>query len=60
LSILRRISLALVLLAGCSPEQSANIGAQPKKTVDRVTTDVNRNLQQGGQDSDRLKDSDAK
>ena len=60
MSTLPRISLLLVALAACSPEQSANIGAQPKKTVDRVTTDVNRNLQQGGQDSERLKDADTK
>ena len=60
MSTLPRISLFLIALAACSPEQSANIGAQPKKTVDRVTTDVNRNLQQGGQDSERLKDADTK
>ena len=60
MSTLPRISLLLLALAACSPEQSANIGAQPKKTMDRVTTDVNRKLQQSGQDSERLNDADAK
>jgi hypothetical protein len=31
-----------LLLAGCSPEQSKDIGAQPKKTIDKVTVDVNQ------------------
>ena len=44
-------------LAACSPEQSRDIGAQPKKTVDRATTDVNKGLQQG---SDRLKQQEGK
>ena len=44
-----------MLLAGCSPEQSKAIGNQPKKTVDKVTTDVGKAMQQG-QDSDRLKE----
>jgi hypothetical protein len=47
--------LFLVLLAACSPEQSKQIGAQPKKTIDKVTTDVNKAMQQG-QESDRLKE----
>jgi hypothetical protein len=42
-----------LLAAACSPEQSKNIGAQPKKTIDRATTDVNKAMQQG---SDRLKE----
>ena len=41
--------------AACSPEQSKSIGAQPKKTVDKVTVDVNKSMQQG---SERLKDQD--
>jgi len=41
------------VLAACSPEQSANVGAQPKKTMDRATTDVNKAMQQG---SERLKE----
>jgi hypothetical protein len=55
LSTLLRISLALALLAGCSPEQSKSIGQQPKKTVDKVTTDINKAMQQG-QGSERLKE----
>jgi hypothetical protein len=54
LSILLRISLVL-LLAACTEEQSKAVGQQPKKTVDRVTTDVNKAMQQG-QGSDRLKE----
>jgi len=39
----------------CTEEQSKAIGQQPKKTIDRVTTDVNKAMQQG-QGSDRLKE----
>jgi hypothetical protein len=42
----------ILVLAACSPEQSRDVGAQPKKTMDRATTDLNKGLQQG---SDRLK-----
>jgi len=45
LSTLLRISLLALLLAACSEEQSRAIGQQPKKTVDRVTTDVNKAMQ---------------
>ena len=54
MSTLLRISLVL-FVAGCSPEQSKEIGNQPKKTIDRATTDVNKAMQQG-QGSDRLKE----
>jgi hypothetical protein len=54
LSTLLRISLVL-FVAACSPEQSKEIGSQPKKTIDRATTDVNKAMQQG-QGSDRLKE----
>ena len=54
MSTLLRISLVL-LLAACTEEQSKTIGQQPKKTVDRVTTDINKAMQQG-QGSDRLKE----
>ena len=54
---LLRISLVAVLLLGCTEEQSRAVGAQPKKTIDRVTTDVNKAMQQG-QGSDRLKEDD--
>jgi hypothetical protein len=58
LSTLLRISLLVVslTLAACSPEQSKAIGQQPKKTVDKVTSDVTKAMQQGGQDSERLKE----
>ena len=42
-----------MLLAACSPEQSKAIGQQPKKTVDRATTDLDKAMQQG---SERMKD----
>jgi hypothetical protein len=43
------------LLWGCSPEQSKNIGQQPKKTVDGVSSKVG-DLMQQGQGSERLKE----
>jgi hypothetical protein len=48
--------LLMAALSGCTPEQSTAIGNAPKKTVDKVTTDVNKAMQQGGQDSERLKE----
>ncbi len=54
---MRMLSLALiVLLAACTPEQSKNIGNQPKKTIDNVTNKINDAMKQGGQDSERLKE----
>ena len=48
--------LLMAALSACTPEQSTAIGNAPKKTVDKVTTDVNKAMQQGGQDSERLKE----
>jgi hypothetical protein len=67
LSTLRRIEPLLVvalLLAACGdkvPESEAarRLGQQPKKIVDRVTTDVGKAMQQG-QDSERLKEEEPK
>jgi hypothetical protein len=58
LSILPRTSLIVLslVLAACTPEQTKAIGQQPKKTIDKVTTDVNKAMQQQGQDSERLKE----
>ncbi len=55
MSILLRISLVTIAVAlwSCTEEQSRAIGQQPKKTVDRVTSDVNKAMQQG---SERLKE----
>ena len=55
---MRYVTIACVMLAvsGCSPEQSKAIGDQPKKTVDRVTTDVNKAMQNAGHGSERLKE----
>jgi len=50
------IVLAL-LLAACTPDQSKNIGAQPKKTIDNVSNKIQDAMKQG-QDSERLKDAD--
>jgi hypothetical protein len=41
----------VLALLGCTEEQSRAVGQQPKKTIDRVTTDVNKAMQ-----SDRLKE----
>ena len=55
---MRMLIVGLVaLLAACSPEQSRNIGAQPKKTIDNVTNKVNDAMKQG-QGSERLKEGE--
>jgi hypothetical protein len=67
LSTLRRIEALLVvalLLAACGdkvPESEAarRLGQQPKKILDRVTTDVGKAMQQG-QDSERLREEEQK
>jgi len=57
---MRHLLLSLVLgLSACSPEQSKSIGQQPKKTVDKVTTDMQKAMQQG-QGSERLKEEEPK
>jgi hypothetical protein len=58
LSTLPRTSLVVLALAlaACTPEQSKEIGGAPKKTVDRVTNDVNKAMQNAGQGSERLKE----
>jgi len=57
---MRLCVLSLVLaLAACTPEQSKNIGNQPKKTIDNVTNKVQDAMKQG-QDSERLKDTENK
>lgn len=45
----------LVGLVACSPEQSKNLGAQPKKTLDSVNQKLDAATQR---DADRLKDMD--
>jgi hypothetical protein len=51
---MKYLAVALMVFSfGCTEEQSRNIGAQPKKTIDRVTTDVNKAMQ-----SDRLKEDE--
>ena len=57
MSILPRISLLVLALGACSPEQSQNIGAQPKKTIDRAQTNLDKAMQQS---TERVKDEDAK
>jgi hypothetical protein len=51
--------LLAATLAACSPEQSRNIGAQPKKTVDSVSSKTGAAMQQG-QGSERLKEGEGK
>ena len=41
------------MLCGCTEDQSKAIGQQPKKTIDRADTNLNKAMQQG---SDRMKD----
>ena len=52
------LGLALAI-AACTPEQSKNIGNQPKATLDSVSKKTAAAMQQG-QDSERLKESDSK
>jgi hypothetical protein len=53
---MRILTVALaVLLAACTPEQSRNIGNQPKKTIDSVSSKIGEAMKQG-QDSERLKE----
>ena len=55
---MRILILGLAMaIAACTPEQSQNIGAQPKKTIDNVTNKVQDAMKQG-QDAERLKDAD--
>lgn len=55
---MRLLVLCLALTAaGCTEDQSKSIGSAPKKTVDRVTTDINKAMQQG-QGSERLKENE--
>ncbi len=46
---------AVLALAACTPEQSKEAGAQPKKTLDKAAGDVQKAMQQG-QGSERLKE----
>ena len=49
-----------VSLSGCDfsaeKEASKRLGDQPKKTIDGVSSKVGNLMQQGGQDSERLKE----
>ena len=56
MSTLPRTSFLILCLAGCTPEQSKALGDQPKKTIDRATTDINKAMQNAGQGSERLKE----
>jgi hypothetical protein len=55
---MKYMAVVCVMLAvsGCTPEQSKALGDQPKKTIDRATTDVNKAMQNAGQGSERLKE----
>jgi hypothetical protein len=57
LSILLRTSLAVLLLAGCTPEQSKSVGAAPKQALDKATADVNKAMQQ---EAERTREADEK
>ena len=49
-------ALLALALSACTPEQSKAIGNQPKATVDKVTTDVNKAMQMQGQNAERNKE----
>ena len=53
------LACLVLMIAACTPEQSKNIGAQPKKTIDGVSGKIGNAMQQG-QDSERLKDADSR
>jgi len=61
LSTLRRIEALLAACGDKVPESEAarRLGQQPKKIVDRVTTDVGKAMRQG-QDSERLREEEQK
>ena len=57
---MRILILGLAMaIAACTPEQSKNIGNQPKATVDSVTNKVQDAMKQG-QESQRLKEEEQK
>ncbi len=57
---MRILLLGLILvLCGCTEDQSKAIGNIPKKTIDKATMDVNKAMQQG-QGSERLKEEEQK
>jgi hypothetical protein len=53
------LACLVVMIAACSPEQSRNIGKQPKATVDSVSKKMTNAMEQG-QGSERLKEGDSK
>ena len=58
-SVLFALALAVSLSAcdfSAEKEASRRAGEQPKKTIDNVSSKVNNLMQQGGQDSERLKE----
>jgi hypothetical protein len=53
------LACLMVMIAACSPEQSKNVGNQPKATVDSVSKKMSHSMQQG-QGSERLKEGESK
>jgi hypothetical protein len=53
------LACVVVMITACSPEQSRNIGKQPKATLDSVSKKATDAMQQG-QGSERLKDGESK
>jgi hypothetical protein len=43
------LCVAFAAAACGESESSKRLGAQPKQTLDKVTTDLNKNLQQGAE-----------
>ena len=57
MSILLRTSLAILLLAACSPEQSKSVGAAPKQTIDRAGANLDKAMQQ---EASRMREAEEK
>ncbi len=57
MSIPLRTSLAILLLAACSPEQSKSIGGVPKQTVDKASASVDKAMQQ---EASRMREAEEK
>ena len=53
------LACLMVMIAACTPEQSKDIGSQPKKTVDSASNRIGELMQQG-QGSERMKDAESK
>ena len=49
-----------ILLIGCTEDQSKKIGNAPKATIDKVTADVNKAMQQGAENAAKADEKENK